>query len=161
MHCRFWCQALNYLRGNRRLSPHTDTPIAGLWGTLAHAAGAGPGVCGNPTRPGVAQWRHVLTSLKTIAYFCREDALANCRRVSQTRIAPKISAHVPGHAVNINSLNKLHKLAWELHYVPRGTASPASPKSKPVESRGRKTSGLKAPRVHDSGVAGAATCLVS
>jgi hypothetical protein len=84
-----------------------------------------------------------------------------CRRVSQTRIAPEISAHVPGNAVNINSLNKLHKLAWDLQYVAPWHCIAGVTQKQTRRKPGAQNFRSKGFEAHDSGVAGAVTCLVS
>ena len=119
------------------------------------------GFAATPQDRAVAGWRLVTTYIKTMSYFCLGDALAMCRRVPQTRIAPEWSSHVPGNAVNFNSLNSLHKLARELHYVAPWHCIAGVTKSKPVESRGRKTSGLKATRPTTAELPGLSHRLVS
>jgi hypothetical protein len=65
---------------------------------------------------------------------------------------PRVSAETE----NLNSIKALGGLARHLHYVLRGAGTHRRHiKGKPVERRGRKTTGLTARRAYDSGVAGA------
>jgi hypothetical protein len=101
--------------------------------------------------------------MATAPFRLPNNALAVRCDVSHSRLSgapdgnrPPRTSPAPPRTENLNSIKALGRLARHLHYVSRGAGTHRRPpKGKPVERRGRKTTGLTARRAYDSGVAGA------